>query len=285
MVPAELRTRCWFRFWARGIPEEMRILGGDVDLVLFHCLLVEPQETGLVHVGEEHSFIFVGNVLPVRVVFSVLAKSVRILALPLVAAEVEADARAVLEFRFVGDGFRNWGAFFDVENTHREGFVRRLPLLPRLSTVAFGLALATFGSCSRRLRSRVLLGGNCGNGCGGDVAALLDEESPGEWGDFLRNGAVFDVLDHLLEKFRHEFHRRGDVLGVKSVVVEFDLVRVHRILGEGGKMLETLMNFSHKNKWHVRDRVTIIAHPSLRFFVFDHLDEFKSDLIEQRFGL
>jgi hypothetical protein len=56
-------------------------------------------------------------------------------------------------------------------------------------------------------------------------------------------------------------------------------------LGEGGKMLETLMKFSHKNKWHVRDRVTIIAHPSLRFFIFDHLDEFKSDLIEQRFGL
>jgi hypothetical protein len=49
-VPAELRTRCWFRFWARGITEEMRILRGDIDLVFFHCLLVEPQETSLIHV-------------------------------------------------------------------------------------------------------------------------------------------------------------------------------------------------------------------------------------------
>ena len=36
---------------------------------------------------------------------------------------------------------------------------------------------------------------------GGDVAALLDEESPSEWGNFFRNGAVFDVLGHLLEEF------------------------------------------------------------------------------------
>ena len=123
MVPAELRTRSWFRFWARGITEEMGVLRGDVDLVFFHGLLVKPQETGLVHMGEEHSFILVGNVLPVRVMLSVLAESMRVLALPLVAAEVEADARAVLEFSLVGEGFGNRSALLDMKDTHREGFV------------------------------------------------------------------------------------------------------------------------------------------------------------------
>ena len=96
----------------------MGILRSDVDLVFFHCLLVEPQKTGLVHVGEEHRFIFVGNVLPICVMLSVLAESMRVLALPLMAAEVEADARAVLEFSLVGDGFRNRSALFDAKNTH-----------------------------------------------------------------------------------------------------------------------------------------------------------------------
>jgi hypothetical protein len=160
MVPAELRTCCWFWFWARGITEEMGILRGDVELVFFHGLLVKPQETGLVHVGEEQSFIFVGDVLPVCVMLSVLAKSMRVLALFFVTAEIEADARAVLEFGFVGDGFRDRSALFDVKNTHCEGFIRGLSLLPQMSTVAFGFALTTFGSCSRRLRSHILIGGN-----------------------------------------------------------------------------------------------------------------------------
>ena len=83
----------------------MGILQGDVDLVFFHGLLVKPQETGFVHVGEEHSFILVGNVLPVCVVLAVLAQSMGVLALPFVAAEIEADARAILEFSIVGEGF------------------------------------------------------------------------------------------------------------------------------------------------------------------------------------
>ena len=56
MVPAELRTRSWFWFWARGITEEMGILRGEVDLVFFHGLLVKPQETSFVHVGETGMF-------------------------------------------------------------------------------------------------------------------------------------------------------------------------------------------------------------------------------------
>ena len=60
--------------------------------------------------GEEQSFIFVGDVLPVRVMLTVLAKSMRVLALSFVTAEIEADACAVLEFGFVGDGFRDRSA-------------------------------------------------------------------------------------------------------------------------------------------------------------------------------
>jgi len=123
MVPAQLRTRSWFWFWARGITAEMGVLRGDVDLVFFQGLLVKPQETGLVHMGEEHSFILVGNVFPVRVVLAVPAKSMRVLALPLVAAEVEADAHAILEFSLVGEGFRNRSAFLDMKDAHCEGFV------------------------------------------------------------------------------------------------------------------------------------------------------------------
>ena len=101
----------------------MGVLRGDVNLVLFHGLLVKPQETGLVHVGEEHSFILVGNVLPVRVMLSVLAESMRVLALPLVAAEIEADARAIFEFSLVGEGFGNRSALLVMKDTHREGFI------------------------------------------------------------------------------------------------------------------------------------------------------------------
>ena len=93
------------------------------------------------------------------------------------------------------------------------------------------------------------------------------------------------MLGHLLEKFGYEFYRYGDLLDIEGVVVEFDLIRVDRILGEGGKKLEALMKFSHQNKWHVRDKVTVVAHPSLRFFIFNHLDELVRNLIEQRFGL
>ena len=79
----------------------MGILRGDV-LVFFHGLLVKPQETSFIHVGEEHSFILVRNVFLVCIVLAVLAESMRVLAFPLVAAEIEADACAVFEFSLVG---------------------------------------------------------------------------------------------------------------------------------------------------------------------------------------
>ena len=74
------------------------------------------------------------------------------------------------------------------------------------------------------------------------------------------------MLGHLLEKLRNKFDRCGNLIDVEGVIVGFDLVRVDRILREGGKMLEKLMKFSHQNKRQVRDGVAVVAHPSLRFY-------------------
>ena len=52
MARAKLRTRSLFQFWTRGIAEEMRVLQRDFYLVFFHRLLVQPQETSVVHMGE-----------------------------------------------------------------------------------------------------------------------------------------------------------------------------------------------------------------------------------------
>ena len=92
------------------------------------------------------------------------------------------------------------------------------------------------------------------------------------------------MLDHLLEKLRNEFNCCGNLLDAEGVVVGFDLVRVDRILRERGKMLEKLMKFSHQNKRHVCDGVSVIAHPSLRFFIFNNFDELVRDLVEQGLG-
>ena len=224
----------------------MGILRSDLDLVFFHGLLVKPQETSFIHVGEEHGFIFIWYVLPVRVMLPILAESMRVLAFPVVAAEIEADARAVLEFSLVWEGFGDRSTFLDMEDAHLQRFIGGLPPLLWLSIVAIGLALTTFVSCrSRRFRVLVLLCGSYRWGHSGDVAALLDKEGPSKWGDILRYGTVFDVLGHLLEKFRDEFDRDGNLLDVEGAVVDFDLVRIDRVLGKGSKMLEALMKFSH----------------------------------------
>ena len=44
------------------------------------------------------------------------------------------------------------------------------------------------------------------------------------------------------------------------------------------------MKFSHQNKRQVRDGVTVVAHPSLRFFLFDDFDELVRNLVEQGLG-
>ena len=90
----------------------MGVLRRDLDLMFFHGLLIEPQEIGFVHVGEENGFILVWNVLPVRVMLPILAESMRELAFPLVAAEIEADARAVLEFSLIWEGFGDRNPLF-----------------------------------------------------------------------------------------------------------------------------------------------------------------------------
>ena len=46
---------------------------GQSQSYVFHGILVKPQEPGLIHVGQEHGFIFFGNIFPVCIMFSISA--------------------------------------------------------------------------------------------------------------------------------------------------------------------------------------------------------------------
>ncbi len=111
VTAVELRTFCQLQLWTCGVTKEVRIFGGNVDLVYFHGLLVKLQETGVIHVGQKYDFVFIRDVLPVCVVLSVCTELVGVLELSLVATEVQADACAVLEFAFIREGFGNRSPF------------------------------------------------------------------------------------------------------------------------------------------------------------------------------
>ena len=61
---------------------------------------------------------------------AVLTECMGVLAFPLMATKIKADARAVLEFSLIRQRFQNWGAFFDMKDAHGEGFIRSFVLLP-----------------------------------------------------------------------------------------------------------------------------------------------------------
>ncbi len=56
------------------------------------------------------------------------------------------------------------------------------------------------------------------------------------------------MLSHLLDEFGHELDRGTDLLYVKVVVVDLDLVSVDGVLREGSKILKILVKCCHKNK-------------------------------------
>jgi hypothetical protein len=93
------------------------------------------------------------------------------------------------------------------------------------------------------------------------------------------------MLSHLLDEFGHELYRGGDLLCIKVLVVDLDLVSVDRVLRELGGILKKLVKFCHKNKSQVRNRLAVVAHPSLHFFIFDDFDKIVRNQIEQRFSL
>ncbi len=146
VTPVELRTLCQLWLGTHGVTEEVRIFGGNIDLVFFHGLLVKPQETSVIHVGQKYNFVFVRDVIPVCVVLSVCAELVGLLAFSLMATEVQAYACTILKFAFIREGFRNRSPFFDVEDTRCQGLVRSFPFLPLWSWVgATRLVLTAFG--------------------------------------------------------------------------------------------------------------------------------------------
>ncbi len=129
VTAVELRTLCRLWLGTRGITEEVRIFGGNVDLVFFHGIFVK-------HVEQKYNFVFVRAFLLVLVVLSICAELVGVLAFSLVATEVQADACAVLEFAFIREGFGIRSPFFDVEDTNCQGFVGGFPFLPHRSWVS-----------------------------------------------------------------------------------------------------------------------------------------------------
>ncbi len=83
----------------------MSKLGSNRDLVLFKGLGVNPHETCSVHVIEQDRFVLVGHILPVGIMFAVLAQQMVKITLLLMAAENHADANSVLESALIGQSF------------------------------------------------------------------------------------------------------------------------------------------------------------------------------------
>jgi hypothetical protein len=145
VTTVELHTFCQLWLGTHGVTKQVRIFGGNVDLVSFHGLLVKPQETGVMHVGQKYNFVFVTDVFPVRVVLSICAELVGVLAFSLMATEVQADACAVLEFAFKGEGFGNRSPFFDV-GYPLSGICQRFPFS---SSLELGWRHQTCAYCLR----------------------------------------------------------------------------------------------------------------------------------------
>ena len=78
-------------FGTGRVTKEVSKLRGNDVFMLFESLGVEPHQTRLSHVLEQDGSIFLGYIFPVGVVFPVLAEQVIEVALPLVAAKIEAD--------------------------------------------------------------------------------------------------------------------------------------------------------------------------------------------------
>ena len=127
-----------------------------------------------------------------------------VLAFSLMAAKIQADAYAVLEVTFPGEGFGNRSPFLEVEDTHCHGFVQGFLLIPHWIWVgAIRLGLNTFGHCSRLFCIRFLISGCCGGCPEGIFSALLDEECPRKGRNSFWDRTVFDMLSHLLEELGH----------------------------------------------------------------------------------
>jgi hypothetical protein len=104
--------------WDGCVAKEVSILGGNSDLVLFKSFSIEPQETNAVHVLEQNEYIFIWDVFPIGVVFSILTKGMGKATLFLVATKIHAGPDVLLQKTFVGESFGGRGSFFDVEEAH-----------------------------------------------------------------------------------------------------------------------------------------------------------------------
>ena len=70
----DLHTLCHLWLRSRSISQKVSALRCNCDLVLFECLCVRPHESRAVHMLQEGDLVLVSKILPVDVVFLILAE-------------------------------------------------------------------------------------------------------------------------------------------------------------------------------------------------------------------
>ncbi len=94
---------------------------------------------------------------------------------------------------------------------------------------------------------------------------LLNKEVLWKGRNLLGDQVIINVVNHLLDELVHKLHSALNFLSIKVWIIDFNLVGIDGVLGEQGKMLEKLVDFSHENKWQMRNRIIIVMHPGLHF--------------------
>ena len=82
---------------SHAITQEVSKLRSNHNLMLLKSLGIKPHEAQAVHVLEKSDLVFIGDVLPIGAVLPILAELMGVGALPLVGAEIHANAGTVLQ--------------------------------------------------------------------------------------------------------------------------------------------------------------------------------------------
>jgi hypothetical protein len=82
---------------------------------------------------------------------------------------------------------------------------------------------------------------------------LLNKKALCKGGDVLWGQIIFNVFDHLVDKFCPKLHPSFDKLGFEGRIANLDFVCVEGVLKEVGKMLEKLVDFTHEFHGQMHD--------------------------------
>ncbi len=137
----------YFSVWDRCVPQEMSVLVRDCSFVLLKSCCIKPHEARAVHVLQKDKLIFIGHVLPISMMFAVLAQLVREVAFFLLGAEAQTDSSTILQQCLVQEGLGCGSPFFDMKDAHLQALIQEFfPrfLLTRRLLFAIRLALVSF---------------------------------------------------------------------------------------------------------------------------------------------